>query len=277
MIHILFGQSSSGTLKYVLKKLEQTQKEKVITFGEMFSVGPIWHLHKEIGIEQRIEWMKKIMSEESAEHDEYKQNYLETISQIKFIPKDELVLIWASENAYEQTGLRYVLYLLKDKTNKVKIINATKVFEKLVYQSNVQYALRATGEISPEKLQKIYEETKQLYPLTQMEREDFEEEWLMLAENCNTLRIWLDGQIKNVSEDYYDQYIIDTAKKLHDKQNIKEFIKAPRLIGEVLGNVEQYLTDGFLEYRLKKMIEKEIFESNGSLKGIRDYGIILKS
>jgi len=85
MIHILFGQSASGTLKYVLKNLGQTKKEHVISFWEMFSVGPIW----------------------------------------------------TSENSNEQTGLRHVLYLLKDKTNKVKIINTTKVFMELFSQPNI--------------------------------------------------------------------------------------------------------------------------------------------
>ncbi|MFA9466640.1 MAG: DUF1835 domain-containing protein [Velocimicrobium sp.] len=33
-----------------------------------------------------------------------------------------------SENSSEQTGLRYVLYLMKDKANKIKIINTSKLY-----------------------------------------------------------------------------------------------------------------------------------------------------
>lgn len=49
MIHILFGISAAESLKVALKNLGLHKEEKVISFWEMFSVGPVWHLHDEIG------------------------------------------------------------------------------------------------------------------------------------------------------------------------------------------------------------------------------------
>lgn len=60
MIHILFGPSPSGSLKIALKESGLDKKERVISFWEMFSIGPIYRLHEEIGKEARYDWMKKI-------------------------------------------------------------------------------------------------------------------------------------------------------------------------------------------------------------------------
>ncbi len=53
-------------------------------------------------------------------------------------------------------------------------------------------------------------------------------------------------------------------------------MKSARLIGDVLGQLEQYVGDSFLEYRLKKLIEAGIFESVGSLEAMRFYSVRLK-
>ena len=46
-------------------------------------------------------------------------------------------------------------------------------------------------------------------------------------------------------------------------------MKSARLIGEVLGYLDQYVGDEFLENRLRKLIEKGVFEMEGSLKAMR--------
>jgi len=45
----------------------------------------------------------------------------------------------------------------------------------------------------------------------------------------------------------------------------------------VIGNLEQHLGDEFLEYRLKKLIEKGIFEVEGTMEAMRFYSIKLKN
>lgn len=46
---------------------------------------------------------------------------------------------------------------------------------------------------------------------------------------------------------------------------------------DVFGHLEQYVGDEFLEYRLRRLIEKGIFEMEGSLKAMRCYSIKLRS
>lgn len=53
-------------------------------------------------------------------------------------------------------------------------------------------------------------------------------------------------------------------------------MKSARLIGEVIGHLDQYMGDAFFEYRLRKLIEKGVFEMEGNLKAMRYYSVRLK-
>ncbi len=272
MVHIVFGHLAADTLKDILKNAGR-KKERVITLEEMFSVGPILHLHNQIGLDARIDWMKNIMGKNNEEC----QEYFEAINQIKHISEDQPILIWISENSSEQTGLRYVLYLMKDKANKIKIINTSKKYEELFSQHKIQYIVRYTGEIAPAKFQIVYQEAEKDKQLNPLERNHFEAEWTNLAESWGTLRIWLNGRIQNVAEEYYDQYMIEIVKKFHNQKNTEEYIKVPRIIGEMIGSLEQHLGAEFLEYRLKKLIKKGVFEVAGSIEDMRAYKIKLRN
>ena len=275
MIHILFGASASGSLKFVLKEMGLDKKEKVISFWDIFSIGPVWQLHEENGVKSRFEWMKNCISAEYDEFPDYKQRFEKAINEINSIPEGVHITIWTSDNAHEQTGLRFVVYLLKEKNIDITLINTTEAYEELFQVKKVKYTPLHTGEIPTEKLQIIYEQGHGKF-FTDHDREDLEKEWLSLSESQETLRIWRNGRIQSIPGDYYDEFIINRAKKLHSKQKTKEYMKSARLIGEVLGHLDQYVGDAFLEYRLKKLIEEGVFESEGSLEAMRFYSVKLK-
>ncbi|MBS4193070.1 DUF1835 domain-containing protein [Bacillus sp. FJAT-49705] len=274
-IHILFGGSPEGSLKVALKEMGVFEKERVISFWNLFSVGPIWQLHEEVGKEARFAWMKEALNDKHEEFQEYLLRFHQTVHQIMSIPADVPISLWTAENAHEQTGLRFVLHLLKDKPNDIKVINTTLAYTEHFKQADIKYVVLHSGEIPPEKLQTIYEHSKQKYSLSNLERQQYEQEWLHLSDNRESLRIWRNGKIQSVCIDYYDQYIINLAKKLRRERESEEFMKSARLIGEALGHLDQYIGDDFLEYRVRKLIENGVFEMEGSLKAMRYYGVKL--
>ena len=275
MIHIVFGSSTSGSVKFFLREMGLDKKERVISFWDMFSIGPVWQLHEENGVQSRFEWMKTYIHDEFGDFPDYKKNFKKTIKQIHSIPEGSHITIWTSNNAHEQTGLRFIVYLLKEKNLDISLINTTEEYEELFQVKKVKYTPLHTGEISSEKLQYIYEQGKRKL-CTDHDREDLEKEWQSLSDNQETLRIWRNGRIQSVPEDYYDAFIMKKAKKLHGQQKAKDFMISPRLIGEVLGHLDQYVGNAFLEFRLKKMVEQGVFETEGNLEGIRFYKVRLK-
>ncbi|MGE7662870.1 DUF1835 domain-containing protein [Peribacillus sp. NPDC097197] len=275
MIHIVFGASASGSVRFFLREMGLEKVEKVISFWDIFSIGPVRQLHEEKGIQARFEWMKTYIHDEFGDFPDYEQKFEKTIKQIQSIPEGSHLTIWTSSNAHEQTGLRLIVYLLKEKNLDISLINTTKAYEELFQVKKVKYTPLHTGEIPSEKLQSIYEKGKRKL-CTDHDREDLEKEWQCLSDNQETLRIWRNGRIQSVPEDYYDAFIMKKAKKLHGQQKTKDFMISARLIGEVLGHLDQYVGDAFLESRLKKLVELGLFETEGNLEGIRFYKIRLK-
>ncbi len=275
MIHIVFGASASGSVKWVLREMGLDNTEEVIAFHDTFSIGPIHKLHEEIGIQARFDWMKESMTDEFGDLMD-DQKYFETaVGQLASIQDGSQLTVWCSDNAHELTGLRYVSHLLKGRNCDIAIISTSEAYEMLFCMKKQTYTPLHTGEIAPEKLQVIFRQGSRMI-LTDDDREELEKEWIALSESKEVIRVWRDGTLRNVSEDYHDEFIIQQAKKLHRQQSKQDYMKSARLIGEVIGHLDQYTGDEFIEYRLRKLIEKNVFEMEGSIKAMRYYSIKLR-
>ncbi|WP_077319159.1 DUF3658 domain-containing protein [Virgibacillus proomii] len=89
--------------------------------------------------------------------------------------------------------------------------------------------------------------------------------------------MWTNKEVRSIDEAYYDDYIINTAKKLHNKRKSNEFIKSARLIGKVIGHLNQYIGDDFFfEYRVRYLIMNGIFEIEGVPRVMRFYSVKLR-
>ena len=185
------------------------------------------------------------------------------------------IVIWTAENAQEQTGIRYILQLLQNKTNDIFLVNTSIAFQELFNTSEVTYIINHSGGVHPEKLQLIYDK-KLTTPLSNEERSRFNKEWAALADTKEVLRIWENEEIKGVPETYFDRLIITTAQKQHQEQGKRDFIKSARLIGEVLGILNGSVSDAFLEYRVRCLIYRGVFEIKGIPKAMRYYSVKLR-
>jgi hypothetical protein len=241
--------------------------------NDNFSIGPISELNQEKGQKSRYEWLKTCFHEEDVNN--FKEIYLRAIQQINLIPKEIPIYIWVSENAHEQTGLLFTMNLLKERTNNIFIINSTQQYKELFKEKAKKYIPRSFVETLIEDLKVIYQYAKESkQPVTKKQRQEMVDEWVYITKNETTLRIWNNGELKSVSEDYYDEYIVTKAKKLHKKN--KGFINAARLIGEVVGHLDQFVGDGFIEYRLRQLIEAGVLEYEGNLDGMIFYRVKLR-
>ncbi|UHA73611.1 DUF1835 domain-containing protein [Paenibacillus sp. 481] len=272
-LHVAFGLSSAGSLRAML----DTDEDQVLTTPEHLEVGPIWQLHKMTGLRQRCEWLYANMSH--VPDDEVVQYEMRTWQQLtqrlRRLPEHIEVVIWCGDNAHEQVGLRLVLYLLRQQTNNVHVIHATRAFPTLFNTPDVSYDVRHVGEIGPDKLKAIWEQYRGEPTLTKEQREQLAVEWESLAERCEHLRMWKDKQIVHTTVDELDAIIIEVAKRLHFYQEYKGFIKSARLIGEVIGESDQYIGDIFLQYRLRSLIESGIFDVEGDMTHMRTYSVRL--
>ena len=274
--HIVYGDSPAGSLKIALKESELDQQEKIITFSDIFSIGPVWQLQHAKGITNRYEWLRTHINIDEEVLFNYKENFKRTLLDIEQIPVHHPVFIWAGENAHEQTGLRYVLYLLKEKTNDIYIIQTNKAYKAYFDRPDIDFTPLRMGELTSKQLEQIYENEKNGHALTQSERKAFEQQWEQLCEEHQVLRIWESDKIASVPETFYDEYIINTVKQFHQKKKHNDFIKSARIIGEIVGHLNQYVGDQFIEYRVRRLIVDGIFDMEGVPKAMRYYSIKIR-
>ncbi|MCP1530939.1 DUF1835 domain-containing protein [Bacillus sp. FSL W8-1143] len=275
MIHIVFGAAAAGSLKQALREMKQDQVNEIIAFDDIYSIGPLLHLHEQEGQEKRIEWLRHVMSNEYGYFDDMITNQHRMFQQIKDIKDGTSILIWTGNNAHEQIGLRYAIYLLKEKNIELSLINTTTAFDQLFNTNTRRMDIRHAGEITTEKLKVLYKSKEHMHSVTKEERAQLLIEWLSFAKENHTLRIWQKGQTISVPEDEFDAYLVKMAKRLHQSHPEEEYIVTPRLIGEVLGHLEQYIGDDFIEYRLKTLIDQGIFDMIGRRTSMRYYSIKL--
>lgn len=262
-IHLVCGESPAGSLAYGLGR----KKHFIIGLPDFLAYGPLVNLHEKEGFRRRHEWLIDRINMEMDEYEtEYEPRFCKTVEQIKHLPENLPIYIWTAANANEQTGLRFFLYLLKNHANEVYVIHTTAAYPD---EPSIH-----TGEIMPEKLRAIFAGNK-MNPLTEEERQAYEEEWLHLSKTDGVLRVWQDNKIVTVPEDYYDKYIIETVKLRHRKQKEADFIKAARIIGEIYGRFAGHIDDAFLEYRLRSLIYQGVLAIKGVPKGLRYYSVKL--
>ena len=97
-----------------------------------------------------------------------------------------------------------------------------------------------------------------------------------LSESKGVLRIWQNREITFVNVNHFDSLIITTTQKLHVEQAQKSFLLSARIIGEVLGQIEQSIFDAFLEYRIRELVYNGVFEIKGIPKDMRSYSVRLR-
>ncbi|MBM6649391.1 DUF1835 domain-containing protein [Bacillus sp. RIT 809] len=268
-IHIAFDDSTAGCLKYMLSQ-EELFEECVVAFSEFFSIGPINKLHRNEGQLARQKWLvNNLTAYDNYFEDEYLPKFLETMEELHTIPIETPITIWKANNAHEHVGLCFVMAQLKDKKN-IRVINTSEASKEILKQ---EYDIRGTGELPPESLAQFQKSFAKFPYVTEEKRMQYEDECDRLLNSMEFLRVWKENEVHSVQEDYFDQFIIECAKSAGAD---REFLKAPRVIGEALGLVEQLVGDTFLEYRLKQLIKQEVFEFEGSLDEMRFYSVKLK-
>ena len=253
--HIVIGASEEISVKLA------TNSSKALAIKDNLSYGPISHIENTEGQNDRLNWLKENMT--SYDHYSY-----EELKQLKNIESHEPIIIWTADNASEQTGLRFLMYLLRDWSNDIYILNTSAGYKKLFGAPNVI----KTTEINIDQLKEIYEKVDK--GLVAKEKNKLIDEWKQLSQTKMNLRSFCNHTIVSKDEAAYDSYIIETARKTHFQMKKEPYIKSARLVGEVYGELRDF-DDLFIEYRVRKLIEQGQLEYRGDLSAMRFYEVRL--
>lgn len=264
-IHLVCTESAAGSLKVGLPR-----PKEVIGFPDFFSIGPLWKLHEKMGQANRNEWLYENINLMQDEYD-YINKFTNALREIEDLSDKPPIYLWVGNNADEQIGLRFFLYLLRNKPNEIFVINSTK--QSLSDETNPVFS---TGQLNPEQSKEIFAKSQSLGPLTAAERVQMEREWEALEGTKEVLRIWENEKIVGVSDDYFDPLLMSVIDRLHAKQETKDFIRAGEVIGEILEQSNLFVNIFYLEYRLRALIYGGALELKGIPKSMRHYWVKMR-
>ncbi|MCR8842264.1 DUF1835 domain-containing protein [Paenibacillus sp. SC116] len=273
-VHIVVGDSFAGSMKNSLRELGREHSDKLICLRDHFAYGPLWHFHEREGLMRRWEWLQDhIHPGDDDDRDSIFRSNEHLMQQFERIPPTGSVYVWGANNAHEQSGLRYAIYLLRDKSNHVVLCDAVEMKQQLFHTPPTHNASYYSGELHMDKLPTILEHSLTYSPIDVEERRRLEQEWRVLSEDTGNLRVIKDGKVANVPVDYYDACLLQTVEQLHQAQDEYNFIKSARVIGQALVSAEQYVNDSYFEYRLRELIYSGMLEIKGIPRAMRYYSV----
>lgn len=260
-VHIVSPEFAAGTLRVGLQ-----HPKTVIGFPDFLSIGPLWKLDEKIGQAKLEDWLIDNINFELDEM-EYQNKCNNALREIEDLSSDIPIYIWYGENADEQTGLRFILNVLKNKENDIFLKNSTALYEKYFPTEKPVFH---TGQIEPKEIKFLFEKGEH-HLLSQQERLHFQNQWEALSQTEEVLRVWEKGKVIGVPEDFYDEVIIKTLEKLHHDQGNRDFINTGMVIGSILEQMEEPVGHFYLEFRIRHLIYSGKLELKGIPKSMRHY------
>ncbi len=129
---------------------------------------------------------------------------------------------------------------------------------------------RSAAQASPGQLAGLADNA---VSLSGRDRADQIKDWNRLVADGGLLRIVENGSVRTVDEGYFDALILETAHRLLSNRDSE--LKAARLVGEIIGVLDQPVSDTYIEYRLRKLLDQGQLEYTGSLQAMRYYSVKL--
>ena len=256
IVHICCSYSAVGGMKYAIKE-GFIEGKKVIGLADDLSNGPIDDINN---VNRRFDWLKKIYMEEVNEISEVIKD--DSKSFIKDIMKinDEIIYIWYANNPNEICVLLHILSMIKEKIHNLYTINVSEI----TYNTGKinEYTPRAGGEVIPEKLGEFIEIRK---PMDFDRYTNLMKLWAKLRSENSNLRVYEDNEIKSVNVDYFDNMIL--------LYTYSKFMNSARIVGEVIGKSESYISNNFIFWRVTELIKNGKIISIGNLAIMRELKI----
>lgn len=262
MFHLVFGESATGSLKHTFRQ----QNHKIIGFPIDFSIGPITNIHKNSGIKNYFSWIEQSFHTVWGNFENSQTSYLQSLQKLQDIRNGDQVTIWTCENATEQIGLRIVCNLLVEKQVDLRVVNTYKAMLEYTKHSVEN---RYTGECNTEQLAHFYEFSS--CRVSEKLKKTLGQEGAKLLQSTSIVRSWKQGEIIDEIEERDDSFIMECVRNLQNENT--NFINATRVIGEVIGESQQVVSDAWIEYRVRSLIHSGQLAYEGNLQSMRMYKI----
>lgn len=252
-------------------KSHQINDNVVVMFDDLMW-GPLGNILSHQVQAERLEWWEQVLNDEDLADDIpfLRDRYRIFNEWANSLTDQDSILLWVGDNSTDYTGLMCLMTYLPNYLPKSVPMSAVMA-SKSYFKRYGRFKPLNVGEIPLEKIYPLLEDAKLILP---HEREEHIKNWNELLKEKGSLRILKNGQIQTVSEEYFDQEIIDQAIRISREKIFRKsdgYFPAMRLVGEVIGHQKQRVEDYVIEWRIRLLIQRGIFSYQGSLTHMRHF------
>ncbi|ATL48553.1 hypothetical protein COR50_16055 [Chitinophaga caeni] len=264
LLHIVFGQSSVANLQAAFELDEQLTGE-IRYFEEDFSVGPLFILDTPEGKENREQWWLQVQGimqqEENHDGQIVKPDPVKDLKNTLKEQPELQVWIWLGQNATDVSGYFWLIGQLEAFAGRIHII----------FLNNLPFLNEKGGVFYPTHLHQVlpkeFLKAKKLArPVSLAEFELDNDEWHRLMNENAGIRMLEGGKkLKGEPATFFDKEIMQLVQN--------DFVKASKVINQLVGKLKFPITDIFLNWRMKELVKEGQLEHKGELKSMRDYDV----
>lgn len=233
VLHIVNGITVSNALKEVFNENQLKEENHILSVDNPLSVGPLFHFDTKKGAERRTLYFDSIYDKLGYTCLKEEVTTLTDFLKFRFFEYDKII-IWHGENTAEI--LLKALCCAKI-NHQLYCINVSKL------NSDTCFAVLSVSECNVETL-KSYIGKEVL--LTKVEVELYQKIWAKTIQKKEQFRIYKNAEIKEVSEDYYDNFILAYATE--------KWQRAIKVIGAAMGDNTQLTAYIFVGSRIVALI-----------------------
>lgn len=176
------------------------------------------------------------------------------IEQLRNLQENKTVVIWCADNAHDQTGLRFALFLLRERKAPVHIVNLTKILEESGSYRDQGIAPFAQSLIDYDKYLDIVRNYSNGFILDANQREQYVSEWIDLSGQDHLIRLWEQGRVVGCDENQLDEVIIQSVVELQEGMEADDFVKAGVVVERVMENSQQLISYSFIVNRIWTLV-----------------------
>jgi hypothetical protein len=243
MIEIVFSESACGSLKLV-----QGDPQIVYGFSLALSIGDISERVPGVKRKQVLEWLYSVYPNDvgHAAASEQLQPINDMVKTVcSRVWAGEAIRIWYSDNPDEICGLYWFVALLHQRDQSCGQIYVVKLPEWTSHKNGNIVRRNSWSEVAPEEWRAYLSLQKTCPP---MFRQYCISHWQKLREENSSLRVLLNGQVRSVSETFYDDFIVREI----EKEDI--VFSEAMIVGRILGEYQLGISDAWVALRIEEMI-----------------------
>ncbi len=263
MIHIVHNTADIETLQQAIV-LDETLIGDILQIKDDFAVGPLQDIYTNEGREARKDWWRKTLSggdlDGKIDEEGVSDNAAIILLKKKLTdnPKEK-VWIWVAPNKHDVCSYFWLVSQLMDFEGRIEVLHL----------NNLPFLNEKGNIFYPEWLHEIpakeFLKAKKLArPVTISEFELDTDEWNKICNAESGIRLY-EG-VKKITTHPINYYDNDLRRFV-----MPQWQKASKIITNYLNKAQHKTGDMFLLWRLKEMINQDLFDVQGKILSMKDF------